>query len=252
MMIIKNDQQIEKIRQASKLAAQTLLHLEPYVIQGTNTDHLNDLAHKFILSNNAVPSPLNYHGYPKSICTSLNNVVCHGIPSKKTILKNGDIVNIDITVTLDGYFGDCSRTYIIGEVSQDIKNFVRISEEAMLKGIEMLKPGILLSQMGRFIDEYVKPFGYSVVREYGGHGIGLSFHEEPHVCHFYSKENNIILKKGMIFTVEPMINMSKNWRVVTSKNDGWTVTTIDNSLSAQFEHTVLITDTGHEILTVYP
>ncbi len=250
MVIIKNEQQIEKIRNASKLAAQVLRYLEPYIIQGTNTDHLNDLAHKFIISHQAIPSPLNYHGYPKSICTSLNNIVCHGIPSKKQILKNGDIVNVDITVTLDGFFGDCSRTYIIGEVNQEILNFVRVSEEAMMKGIELLKPGILLSQMGRFIEQYVIPFGYSVVREYGGHGVGLAFHEDPHVCHFYTKENDIQLKKGMIFTVEPMINMSKNWRVNTSRKDGWTVSTADNSLSAQFEHTVLITETGHEILTL--
>lgn len=252
MIIIKTEQQIEGIRKASQMAASVLTYLTPFIKDGNHTEFLNTLAHKYIIDMGAIPAPLNYFGYPKSICTSINEVVCHGIPSKKQILKNGDIVNIDITVKYQGFYGDCSRTFLIGQVKDEVRQFVHIAEECMTKGIEMLKPGMLLSQMGRFIDDYAREHGYSVVREYGGHGIGLDFHEDPHVCHFYTKENDIILKKGMIFTVEPMVNMGKNWRVITSKKDGWTVTTADNSLSAQFEHTVLITENAHEILTIDP
>jgi methionyl aminopeptidase len=250
MIIIKNETQIQGIKKASVIAANTLIYLEQFLHIGQDTETLNELAHKYIKSQNCIPAPLNYHGFPKSICTSINNVVCHGIPDKKDILKNGDIVNIDITVIYEGYFGDTSKTYIIGEADEDIKNFVKITEDSMYAGIKILKPGILLSEMGKTIEKFVEPFNYSVVKEYGGHGVGIRFHEEPHVCHFYTKSNNIKLQTGMIFTVEPMINKSKNWRVHTSSIDGWTVTTKDNSLSAQFEHTVLITKDSYEILTL--
>lgn len=250
MIVIKNETQIEGIRAASKIAANTLKFIEPYVKIGANTEDLNTLCHNYMIEQNSIPATLNYFGYPKSICTSINNVVCHGIPNKKEVLKNGDIVNIDVTAIYKGFFGDCSSTYIIGEAKQEVIDFVKRTEESMNLAINALKPGVLLSVVGKTIEAYVEPFGYSVVREYGGHGIGISFHEDPHVCHYYSKSNNIILKKGMTFTIEPMINMSNNWRVKTSQKDGWTVTTMDKALSAQFEHTLLITDDGYEILTL--
>ena len=250
MIILKSKEQIGGIKKACVLAAKCLFELEKYLFIDQNTEVLNQVAHEFILQNGGIPAPLNYNGFPKSICTSINNVVCHGIPSEKDILKNGDIINVDVTVMLDGYFGDTSKTYIIGEASDDIKHFVERAEKALYRGIEVLKPGVKLSQLGKTIETYIQKFGYSVVREYGGHGIGLAFHEEPHVSHFYTRTNNIPLKEGMTFTVEPMINKSKNWQIETCKVDGWTVRTKDRSLSAQFEHTVLITKDGCEILTL--
>ena len=250
MIVIKNRAQIEGIKAASRIAANTLKTVEPYIQAGVNTDELNRICHDYMIKQGAIPATLNYYGYPKSICTSINHVVCHGIPSKKEVLKNGDIVNIDVTAIYNGYFGDCSKTYIIGEAKAEIVDFVKRTEESMNLAIKALRPGAMLSVVGRIIEEYVEQFGYSVVREYGGHGIGLSFHEDPHVCHYYSKSNDIILQKGMTFTIEPMINMSKNWRVITSKKDGWTVTTVDKALSAQFEHTILITADSYEILTL--
>ena len=249
MILIKNKEQIENIKKACVLATKCLLSLEKHIFAGQNTDALNNLAHDFIVRNSAIPAPLNYKGFPKSICTSLNNVVCHGIPSKTEILKNGDIINIDITVNLDGFFGDTSKTYLIGDENDDKKLFLQRAEQAMYMGIQYLKPGLRFSGMGRTIEEFVKKFGYSVVRDYGGHGVGLEFHEDPHVCYYFTREHDAVLEEGMIFTVEPMINKSKNWKVYTSKFDGWTVYTKDKSLSAQFEHTVLITSSGCEILT---
>jgi len=250
MIIIKNKEQISGIKKACVLATRCLDELEKHLFVGQDTESINKIAHEYILANNAIPATLNYHGYPKSICTSKNNVVCHGIPSETDILNSGDIVNLDVTVILGGYFGDTSRTYIIGEATEDVRLFVERTEKAMYKGIEVLRPNVKLSEMGKVIDNYVSKFGYSVVRQYGGHGVGLAFHEDPHVQHFHERNaERIILKEGMIFTVEPMINKSKVWQVDTSAVDGWTVTTRDNSLSAQFEHTVLITSTGYEILT---
>ncbi|MCL2065543.1 MAG: type I methionyl aminopeptidase [Candidatus Cloacimonetes bacterium] len=250
MIIIKNKQEIEGIRKACTLAARCLEELEKHLFIGQNTEQLDKIAFDYMMANKAIPATLNYNGFPKSLCTSINNVVCHGIPSEKDILKDGDIINVDVTVILDGYFGDTSKTFIIGEVPEDVRLFVDRAERAMYKGINVLRPGILLNQMGKAIETYVKKFGYSVVEAYGGHGVGIKFHEDPHVCNFYSKTNKILLKEGMIFTVEPMINKSKNYNVETSEIDGWTVRTVDNSLSAQFEHTVLITKNSVEILTV--
>ena len=250
MIILKNKEQIAGIKKACILAAQCLIELEKHLFVGQNTGRLNEVAHKFMKKNRATPATLNYNGFPKSLCTSINNVVCHGIPSEKDILKNGDIINIDVTLILDGYFGDTSKTFIIGEASEDVRLFVERTERAMYKGIKVLKPKRMLYLLGKTIESYAQKFGYSVVRDYGGHGVGLSFHEDPHVCNFYSKTNKILLQEGMIFTVEPMLNKSKNYHVETSVIDGWTVTTKDNSLSAQFEHTVLITKDSCEILTL--
>lgn len=248
MIIIKDRLEITKMRNAGKLAARVLEYIEPFVKEGESTGQLDALCHEFIIQNGAIPAPLNYHGYPKSICTSVNNIVCHGIPSLTQELKNGDIANIDITVILDGYFGDTSRTFLIGEVSEAARLLVERTENAMYRGIEAIKPNTYLYEVGRAIEKYVSKLGYSIVREYGGHGIGKEFHEDPHVYHFYTTLNKIRLKPGMCFTVEPMINEGR-YEVITSKKDGWTVTTKDNSLSAQFEHTVLVTEQGYEILT---
>ena len=248
MIQIKSREEILKMRKAGKLAAQLLDHLAPFVKEGVSTEELDRLSVEFIKENGAIAAPLNYHGFPKSICTSINNVVCHGIPSEKEIIKNGDIVNVDVTVILNGYHGDTSRTFIVGEVDEKVKLLVDRTEKAMMRGIEAIKPNSFLSEVGKAIEKYITKFGYSIVEDYGGHGIGAKFHEDPHVYHFYTHLNRIKLKPGMIFTVEPMINVGTH-EVITSKKDNWTVTTKDNKLSAQFEHTVLVTEKGFEILT---
>lgn len=249
MIIIKNKKDIMKMRKAGRLAAQLLDYITPFVKEGVSTEHLNDLADKFTRKHKAKSAPLNYHGFPKSICTSINNVVCHGIPVPEDILKSGDIVNVDVTVILDGYFGDTSRTFIIGQVDPEVELLVERTYEALQIGIKAVKPGKYLYEVGKAIQKYLKPFGYSTVKDYGGHGIGRAFHEEPHVYHHFTLENKIELKPGMIFTIEPMVNMGKSSEVITSERDGWTVTTADGSLSAQFEHTILVTEDGAEILT---
>ena len=249
MIKIKNKKEIKIMQAAGRLAAELLDYLEPYVKAGNSTQYLNDLAEKFTSEHGAISAPLNYHGFPKSICTSINNVVCHGIPAENEVLKDGDIVNIDVTVILNKYHGDTSRTYIIGEVDPKIEKLVRRTKKALELGIAQIKPDVMLYEVGRAIENYLKPFGYAIVEAYCGHGIGKSFHEDPHVLHKYSLENAIELKPGMIFTVEPMVNFGGNSGVKTSAEDGWTVTTIDESVSAQFEHTVLVTETGVEILT---
>ena len=248
MIKIKNAKEIEKMRKAGKLAAELLNYIEPFVKEGISTLYLNNLCEEYTKKHGAISAPLNYNGFPKSICTSINNVVCHGIPSEKDILKDGDIVNIDVTVILNGYHGDTSRTFIIGSVDEKIKSLVRRTEQAMYRGIDAVKSGEYLYKVGKTIEKYISKFGYSIVRDYGGHGIGKVFHEDPHVFHYYSRENRIRLKSGMIFTIEPMINLG-SYKVNTSSVDGWTVTTADGSLSAQFEHTILVTDKGAEILT---
>jgi methionyl aminopeptidase len=249
MIVIKNREEIEKMRKAGKLAAQQLKYIEPFIKEGVSTLYLNDLCEEYTQRHGAISAPLNYHGFPKSICTSVNNVVCHGIPSEKEILKDGDIVNVDVTVLLDGYHGDTSATFIVGNADEAVKNLVLRTENALYRGVEEIKPGRYLYEVGRAIEKYISKFGYSIVRDYGGHGIGRDFHEEPYVHHHYTREDALRLRPGMIFTVEPMVNMGKSFEVVTSREDGWTVTTQDGSLSAQFEHTVLVTEQGMEILT---
>jgi methionyl aminopeptidase len=251
MVIIKNSQQIEGIRRSSHLAAETLKYLSGFVKPGINTEDLNTLAHKYIISHQAIPAPLNYGGFPKSICTSINDVVCHGIPSPKEILKKGDIINLDITTILNGFYGDISATYPIGKISSSAKKLIDVTKKSLSLSIDYLKPGRILNDcVGKIIQPYVEKFGFSVVRELGGHGVGLKFHEDPFVYHFNYPKEKIILKPGMIFTVEPMINGSTDHRVTLDQNDSWTIRTFDHSLSAQFEHTVLITQNGSEILTL--
>ncbi len=250
MIIIKSPKQIEGIRLSCKLAAQTLDYVSKFIKEGISTEELNTIAHKFIIDNGAIPAPLNYNGFPKSICTSINNVVCHGIPSTKDILKTGDIINIDITTILNGYFGDVSAMYPVGEVSDLATQLINKTYDSLMLAINSLKPGLKLNDcVGKNIEKYLKPFGFAPIHDLGGHGVGIKFHEEPFVYHFNTNNSNVILKPGMIFTIEPMVNASLNWQVTFDKSDGWTVRTEDGSLSAQFEHTVLITTSGFEILT---
>lgn len=249
MIPIKSEYEIKKMRKAGKLAGKILKYIEPFIKEGVSTLYLNDLCEEFTRKQGAISAPLNYNGFPKSICTSVNDVVCHGIPSKKEILKNGDIVNIDITVKLDGYHGDTSKTYLVGNVDEEVKYLVQRTENAMYRGINAIKPGKYLYEVGKAIEKYISKFGYSIVHDFVGHGIGKNFHEEPQVFHHYSLGNKIRLQEGMIFTVEPMINMGNSYEIKVSKEDGWTVTTQDGSLSAQFEHTVLVTSNGVDILT---
>ena len=247
---IKSEEEIKKMRVAGKLAADVLHMIQPHVKAGVTTDELDKICHDYIVNTqNAIPAPLNYHGFPKSICTSVNHQVCHGIPGEKK-LKNGDIVNIDITVIKDEYHGDTSKMFSVGEAPIIAERVSRISHECMKLGIEMVKPGIQLGDIGHAIQKHAESNNCSVVREYCGHGIGKQFHEEPQVLHYGEAGTGVTLEKGMIFTIEPMINVGK--RQVKLLPDGWTVITKDRSLSAQWEHTILVTDTGFEVLTKRP
>lgn len=249
MIIIKNAQQIKGIRASSRLAAETLKYTSSFISPGITTQKLNDLANDFIVSHQAIPAPLNYGGFPKSICTSVNNVVCHGIPSGYK-LKEGDIINLDITTILNGYYGDTSATFPVGKIKKEQKLLIERTKKALYLAIKSVKPGRYLNEVvGRVIQNYVTKFDYSPVRDLGGHGVGLKFHEDPFVFHYDTPRNHILLKPGMIFTIEPMINASAKWQVNIDPDDGWTVTTVDGSLSCQFEHTVLVTPIGSEILT---
>ena len=242
---IKTAEEIEKMRVAGKLAADVLTMIEPHVVAGITTDELNTICHDYIVNEQkAIPAPLNYHGFPKSICTSVNHVICHGIPSDKK-LKDGDIINIDITVIKDGYHGDTSKMFHVGKTSILAQRLSRVSRECMLIGIEMVKPGIKLGDIGHAIQQHAENEHFSVVREYCGHGIGQVFHEEPQVLHYGMPDTGMTLQTGMTFTIEPMINAGK--RQVRQLPDGWTVVTKDRSLSAQWEHTILVTDDGHAV-----
>lgn len=244
---IKTAEEIEKMRIAGELAADVLMMITPYVKAGTTTDELNQICHDYIVNEQkAIPAPLNYHGFPKSICTSVNHVICHGIPGEKK-LKDGDIINIDVTVIKDGYHGDTSKMFQVGQTSILAQRLCRVARESMMIGIDMVKPGVRLGDIGHAIQQYAEKENFSVVREYCGHGIGTVFHEEPQVLHYGTPGTGMTLKPGMTFTIEPMINAGK--RHVRQLPDGWTVVTKDRSLSAQWEHTILVTETGHEILT---
>ena len=244
---IKSADEIEKMRTAGRLAASVLDMIGEHVKVGTTTDELNSICHDFIVNElNAIPAPLNYRGFPKSICTSINNVVCHGIPGPR-VLKKGDIINIDVTVIKDEFHGDTSRMYFAGKPSIKGSRLSRICYEAMMCGIETIKPGTRLGDLGNAVQKHAESHGYSVVREYCGHGIGRRFHEEPHILHYGKPDTGIQLLPGMTFTVEPMINAGK--KETRLQADRWTVVTSDGSLSAQWEHTVLVTESGYEILT---
>ncbi len=245
---IKTAEEIEKMRVAGRLAAEVLEMIGPHVREGITTDELNTICHEYIVNQqHAIPAPLNYNGFPKSICTSINHVVCHGIPGKKA-LKNGDIVNIDITVIKDGYHGDTSKMFFIGEPSIKAKHVVSVAHECLFIGINMVKPGVRLGDIGHAIQSHAEKNRCSVVREYCGHGIGRMFHEEPQVLHYGTPDTGEVLLAGMTFTIEPMVNVGKHHTRLLP--DNWTVVTKDHSLSAQWEHTLLVTDDGVEILTL--
>ncbi|WP_264736133.1 type I methionyl aminopeptidase [Wolbachia endosymbiont (group A) of Rhinocyllus conicus] len=247
---IHSQEDFEFMRKAGRLAAETLDFIAPYVKVGVTTNELNDLCHDFIINAGAIPAPLNYRGYPKSICTSKNAVVCHGVPDDKT-LKDGDILNIDVTVILNGWHGDTSRMFWVGKPSIKAKRLCDATYHALMEAIKQVKPGNKLNEIGLAIEQYIRDFGYSIVRSYCGHGIGKVFHAPPNVVHFYDQDENLILKEGMFFTIEPMINAGKH-ETLLSKLDDWTVTTRDLSLSAQFEHTLGVTKDGAEIFTLSP
>ncbi|MEZ5833309.1 MAG: type I methionyl aminopeptidase [Dongiaceae bacterium] len=246
---IHDEAAFKGMRTAGKLAAETLDFITPHVVPGVTTDELDRLCHSFITGNGAIPAPLNYRGFPRSICTSINHVVCHGIPGPKKLL-DGDIVNIDITTIVDGWHGDTSRMFLVGKVGVQAVKLVDVTYECMMRGIEIVKPGIRLGDIGYAIQSYAEKHRYSVVRDFCGHGIGRVFHDSPSVLHFGRPGSGPVLKTGMFFTVEPMINAGRH--EVKILDDGWTAVTRDKKLSAQFEHTVAVTETGYEIFTMSP
>ena len=248
---IKTSEEIQKMRIAGRLAADVLEMISPMVNVGQKTGELNRICHEYIVNEQkAIPAPLNYHGFPKSICTSVNHVVCHGIPSYKQKLNDGDIINIDVTVIKDGYHGDTSKTFFVGRTNKEIKKLVEVTYECMKEAILLVRPGKRLGDIGHTIQTLAENNHYSVVREYCGHGIGKIFHEEPQVLHYGKPKTGMELKEGMCFTIEPMINIGTKF--TKSLIDGWTVETKDGRNSAQWEHTVLVTKNGFEVLTKRP
>ncbi|MCO8059030.1 MULTISPECIES: type I methionyl aminopeptidase [Acinetobacter] len=248
---IKSEQDIERLRISGRLAAQVLQMIGEHVKPGVTTEYLDDLCHDYIVNTlKVIPANVGYHGYTKTTCISPNEVVCHGIPSSKTILKDGDIINIDVAVIKDGFYGDTSRMYYVGQVKPEAKKLVDTTYEAMRAGIHAVKPGATLGDIGYAIQSVAHREGFSIVREYCGHGIGQVYHEQPSVLHYGQPGQGLVLKKGMVFTIEPMVNAGK--ARVKELKDGWTVVTTDKSLSAQWEHMVAVTDTGFEVLSPWP
>lgn len=246
--IIKNKEQIEGIRKSAKINNGVLDLISNTIREGMSTEEIDRLAYEYIIEHGGIPATLNYEGFPKSICTSVNDEICHGIPSEAVILKNGDIINVDETTILDGYYSDASRMFKIGEVSEEAERLVKVCRECLVKGLEAVKPWGFLGDIGAAIQEYAESNGYSVVREYTGHGVGLAMHEEPSVFHFGKKGTGMILVPGMVFTIEPMINVG-SYELFTDEDNGWTAYTTDGSLSAQWEHTILVTEDGIEIIS---
>ncbi|HLV33001.1 MAG TPA: type I methionyl aminopeptidase [Chitinispirillaceae bacterium] len=250
--MIKTVEEIEGMRSAGAFNGQLMDYIRQFVKEGISTNKIDKLVYEYTLDHGHKPACLGYHGYPKSVCVSRNNVVCHGIPSEREIFEDGDIVNVDLTTIVDGFYGDSSETFLIGNVSQEVRRLVEVTAQAMIYGIDAVKPGNKLAAVAEAIEPYVKSEGFSVVRQYTGHGIGRKFHEIFTVYHHIDPdEEPIILEPGMTFTVEPMVNMG-GYQVVTDRKDGWTVRTKDGSMSAQFEHTVLVTEEGREVLTRTP
>lgn len=248
---IKTPEQIEKMRIAGQMAAEVLELIGPHVVPGVSTEELDRICHDHIVNvQKAIPACLNYKGFPKSICTSVNHVICHGIPSDKKILKNGDIINIDVTVIYEGWFGDTSKMYTVGKVAPHAERLIKVTQECLYKGIELVKPGCRLGDIGHVIQQHAEKNYYSVVREYCGHGIGDVFHEEPQIVHYGKPNTGFELQEGMTFTIEPMINAGKAGTKLLK--DDWTVETRDKRLSAQWEHTMVVTATGVEVLTKRP
>ena len=238
------------MREAGRLASKTLEMISEFVAPGISTGKLDEICHRYITEDlECIPAPLNYKGFPKSICTSINQVVCHGIPSESKILKDGDILNIDVTVIKDGFHGDTSKMFMVGSEKPHAKKLINITQECMYEAIKIVKPGTRLGDIGYKIQSIAESNHYSVVRDYCGHGIGRVFHEDPQILHYGIPNTGLTLKEGMCFTIEPMINIGSH-KTKLSKKDGWTVETIDGRLSAQWEHTVLVTNSGYEVLTL--
>ncbi len=246
--MLKTPQQIEGMRKAGKLNTEVLDYISDKIHEGMTTQEIDDLVREYTISHGGICAPLGYEGYPKSVCTSINEVVCHGIPSKDRVLKSGDIVNVDVTTILDGYYADASRMFMIGEVSDTAKRLVEVTKECLDLAVKEVKPWGFLGDIGAVIDEHARENGFSVVIDIGGHGTGIGFHEEPYVCHVGERGTDMLLVPGMTFTIEPMINEG-GYEVYIDDNDGWTVYTEDGSLSAQWEYTLAVTQTGVEILT---
>lgn len=247
-IVILSHREIEKMRRAGRLAAKLLQHLEPLVKPGVSTLELNDEAERWTQKHGAKSAPLGYKGYPKSICTSVNEVICHGIPNAKQILKDGDIINIDVTPIVDGYHGDTSKTFLVGNPTPKAQKLVEVTEECLRLGIAEVKPGAKIGDIGAAIQEYAESFGFSVVRDFVGHGISNIFHTAPDIPHYGIRGRGKKLRTGMVFTIEPMIN--EGTHEAEMLGDGWTAVTSDRLLSAQFEHTIAVTEDGVEILTL--
>lgn len=245
-VVIKTETQIEGIRKSSRLTKEILDMVADRIHPGITTNTINEWVHDYTIKRGAIPAPLNYNGFPKSVCVSINNVICHGIPDE-TVLKDGDIVNVDVTTILDGYFGDAGRMFVIGNASEEAQRLVNVARECLYIGIDQVKPYQDLGEIGYAIEQHAVKNGFTVVRDYGGHGIGLKFHEEPHVHHYGSRKRGVVMQPGMVFTIEPMINQGRYETRLMA--DSWTAVTIDGKLSAQWEHTVLVTETGSEIMT---
>lgn len=246
--IIKTPEQIEGIRKSAEITKGALDLVAEKIHEGMSTEDINTIVHNYTIEKGGIPAPLNYQGFPKSVCTSINEEVCHGIPDKDIILRSGDIINVDVSTILDGYFSDSSRMFLIGDVSEEARKLVEVTKECLYKGIEAVKPWGFLGDIGAAIQEHAEANGYSVVRDFGGHGVGIEFHEEPFVYHFGNKGEGMILVPGMMFTIEPMINAGGYSLFVDADND-WTAITDDGSLSAQWEHQILVTEDGIEIIS---
>lgn len=245
--LLKTPEQIQGIKESAKINVAILDYIEEHIQAGITTQQIDDWVHEITVKNGAIPAPLGYEGFPKSVCTSINEVVCHGIPSPDRVLQDGDIINVDVSTILNGYFSDSSRMFCIGEVSPEKKRLVEVTKEAIQVGLDMVKPWTPLGDMGNAINEFAKKNGYTVVREIGGHGIGLEFHEEPWVSYVSEPGTEMLMVPGMVFTIEPMINMGKA-DIFIDEEDGWTVYTDDGMPSAQWEVQVLVTETGYEII----
>lgn len=248
-ILIKSPKQIEGIRKSSRLTSEILDMLEERIRPGITTEQINTWVHKYTVAHGAIPAPLNYRGYPKSVCTSINEVICHGIPGPRK-LRDGDILNVDVTSILDGYYGDSSRMFLIGDVSAEARQLVRVTRECLYLAIDQVKPGNRLGDLGHAIQQHAESYGYGIVRAFVGHGVGVNFHEPPDVHHYGQPGRGVELRPNMTFTIEPMINGGD--QRIKMLDDGWTALTTDGELSAQWEHTLLVTETGVEILTAYP
>ncbi|MDP4091270.1 MAG: methionyl aminopeptidase [Bacillota bacterium] len=243
--LLKTKEQIDGIRKSSELTKAVLDMVAERIKAGITTEEINEWVHSYTIERGGIPAPLNYNGFPKSVCTSINNVICHGIPDN-TVLKDGDIINVDVTTILDGYYSDASRMFVIGNASEKAVKLVEVAKECLYKGIEAVKPYGALYDIGRAVEEHAKKNGFSVVRDYGGHGLGVHFHEDPHVDHFARPGKGMLLVPGLVFTIEPMVNEGSYECVLLE--DDWTVITKDGGLSAQWEHTIVVTEDGIEIL----